>query len=102
MAEDPRGVKMSNKILDTQRLDWLEANAEAGEPILVYHPPSGHITWKISSGDEFDSLRDAIDDAMRTAQPQDSICRDCGVKYSITWIGTCCSVCDGIITSENA
>lgn len=48
---------------DGERLDWLEQNPESGEPYIVYHPPSGDITWKVSSEVEFHDLRAALDAA---------------------------------------
>lgn len=49
---------------DTERLDWLEKNPESGEPQIIYHPPSGDITWKVADSEEFEDLRKAIDAAI--------------------------------------
>lgn len=53
---------------DKARLDWLEKYPEAGEPYIVYHPPSDHITWRVKDGKEHVSLRAAIDTAMKEGQ----------------------------------
>jgi hypothetical protein len=56
---------------DTKRLDWLESNPDANEPIIIHHPPSDLITWRVNSDNtstEYKTLREAIDAAVQAGK----------------------------------